>query len=269
MWTSCNLETSSHTLPTEAFSVLQSSEANTRFRVLSENDLLISVRHAGPDTDTAIQKLHHAHQVVRTFLIAFNVASLGYFYWKSPPWLHPVLSTSSDLDGANRTDSALMAEPEHTFETRSPLTKQTVQNAILIFGILAREPSFALDTEYTKGILLLRMQFCDVNFRTEAFMCFYRALEYFIAARVLKVRKLTNELKDLQRGLAIVGLDGEMLDEFKQIYIIRSSQAAHTQMQPRILTFDEVMKAKIFLDFVIHKTFVAQGHALMQSRRDA
>jgi hypothetical protein len=269
MWTSCTLETSSHTLSPGAFSVLERSEANTRIRVLSETELLISVRHIGPDTDTPIQKLHHAHQVIRTFVIGFNVASLGYFYWQNAPWLHPVLSISSDLEGSDRTESTLMAEPVHAFESRSALSSQIVQNAILIFGIFAKEPSIALGTEYTKGILLLRMQFCDVHSRTEAFMCFYRALEYFIASRVLKVRKLTNELKDMQRGLAIVGLDGEILDEFREIYVIRSSQAAHTQIQPRELTFDEVMKTKVFLDFVIHKTFVAQGHALMQARADA
>lgn len=269
MWTSCTLETSSHTLSAEAFSVLQNSQANTRIRILSDAELVISVRHIGPETDSPVAKLHYAHQTIRTFVIALNVASIGFFYWKNAPWLHPVLSTSSDLNGANRADSALIAEPDHSFERRDPLTKRAVQNAILIFGMFAKEPSFSLDSEYTKGILLLRMQFCDVSFRTEAFMCFYRALELFVASRLLKVKKLTNELKDMQRGLSTVGLDGDVLDEFKQIYIIRSSLAAHSQVQPRELTFDEVMKAKVFLDFVIHKTFVAQGHALIQAMRDA
>lgn len=228
----------------------------------------ISVHYSGPETDSTLDKLHEAHHIIRTFLVSFNVASIGYFYWANAPWLHPILSTSSDLDGANSSDTALIAEPQHTFERRELLTKLAVQNAILIFGIFARERSFALDTEYVKGILLLRMQFCDIHFRTDAFMCFYRALEFFVASRLLKVKKLTNELKDLQRGLATIGLDGGVLDEFKQIYIIRSSLAAHTQTQPRAVTFDEVMKAKVFLDFVIHKTFVAQGNALMQVRRD-
>ena len=269
MWISCTLETSSHTLSSEAFSVLQNSQANTRIRVLSETQMLISVRHPGPETDSSLERLHHAHQVIRTFLISFNVASIGYFYWTNAPWIHPVLSTTSDLDGADRSDDALIAKPEHNFEHKDPLTKLAVQNAILIFGIFAKESSVALDTEYTKGILLLRMQFCDINFRTEAFMCFYRALEFFVTSRLLKVKKLTNELKDIQRGLATVGLDGDVLDEFKQIYVIRSSLAAHTQIQPRSLTFDEVMKAKVFLDFVIHKTFVEQGTLLMQTRHDA
>lgn len=268
MWTSCVLETSSSILSSEAFSALQESKANTQIVVLSESHLRISVRHVGPATDSQTMKLHHAHQVIRMFVIAFNVASLGYFYWKNGPWLHPVLTTSGSFDVAEGSDSALIAEPSNTFESKEPVSELTVQNAILIFGILAKEPNSTLDAEYTKGVLLLRMQFCDVHFRTEAFMCFYRALEYFVASRLLKVRKLTNELKDMQRGLAVAGLDPKLLDEFKEIYIIRSSQAAHSQILPRALAFDEVMKAKIFLDFVIHKTFVAKGNDIIMAMSD-
>lgn len=265
MWTSCVVETSSHELTAEPFSLLANDQLNMRIRVLSESELLISVRHIGADNEAHIQKVHTAHQVIRMLLISLNVASLGYFYWKNAPWLHPILITSEDLAETNQANSALLAIPVHSFEKKSQITKLDAQNAILIFGILAKERTFDLDEEYTKGILLLRMQFCDVEFRREAFLCFYRALEYFIASRVLKVKKFTNELKDMQRGLASVGLKNIILDEFKEIYTIRSSQAAHSQITPRKITFEEVMKAKVFLDFVIHKTFVTQATEILRS----
>lgn len=269
MWTSCELQTSSHSLSQEAFSVFASSQGNTRIQVLSSSELRISVQHIGDASDSTLDKLAAAHHAIQLYLIALNVASLGYFYWKQAPWLHPVFTLSKELGGANATQSALIATPEHTYPAIEPVSKLMVQNAILVFGMLAKERTFALDSEYAKGLLLLRMRFANVHFRTEAFMCFYRALEYFIASRVLGLSKLSNELKDIQRGLELVGLGGILAKEFKEIYVLRSSQAAHTQVTPRDLTFDEVMKAKIFLDFVIHKTFVAQGNAIMQSKADA
>jgi hypothetical protein len=114
-------------------------------------------------------------------------------------------------------------------------------------------------TEYTKGILLLRTNFSEITFFREAFMCFWRALENFVGTRILKVTKLKNELRDLQRGLIKIGLSSELDAEFKELYIIRSSQVAHAQTTVRDVTFDEVMKVKALLDFVMHKTFKPQG----------
>jgi hypothetical protein len=94
-------------------------------------------------------------------------------------------------------------------------------------------------------------------------MCFWRALENFVGVRILKVTKLNNELRDLQRGLSIIGAPAELVAELKEVYITRSSQVAHAQTTVRDVTFDEVIKAKVFLDFVMYKTFKAQGVQLM------
>lgn len=48
-----------------------------------------------------------------------------------------------------------------------------------------------------------------------------------------------------------------------------SSQVAHSQIDQREITFDEVMKAKVFFDFIMHKTFKAQANQIMEARRDA
>jgi hypothetical protein len=134
-----------------------------------------------------------------------------------------------------------------------------VQNAAIIFGMIAQEKDEAMVTEYTKGLLLLRANFLEINFFRDAFMCFWRALENFVGTRVLKVTRLKNELRDLQHGLGIIGASSELVAELKELYSTRSSQGAHAQTTVRDVTFDEVMKVKAFLDFVTHKTFKAQG----------
>jgi len=113
------------------------------------------------------------------------------------------------------------------------------------------------------------MNFYELNFRREAFLCFYRALEHFVAARILGVKKLKNELRDLQGGLAKVGASQNFQDELREIYAIRSSQVAHSQVGQREITLDEVLKTKVFLDFIMHKTFKEQADRIMQERRDA
>ena len=111
------------------------------------------------------------------------------------------------------------------------------------------------------------MDFAEINFRREAFMCFYRAFEHFIASRILKVSKLGNELKDLQRGLRKITQSQEIIDEFRLIYTIRSSQAAHSQIKQREITLEEVLKAKVFLDIVMHTEFKREANAEMLARR--
>ena len=98
-------------------------------------------------------------------------------------------------------------------------------------------------------------------------MCFYRALEHFVAARIFGITKLRNELRDLQRGLAKLSAGEELLHELREVYSIRSSQVAHSQIGQREITLDEVRKTKVFLDFIIHKTFKQQANHIMESRR--
>lgn len=81
--------------------------------------------------------------------------------------------------------------------------------------------------------------------------------------------KLRSKLRDFKRALAQVGASQELVEELREVYAIRSSQVAHSQINQREITFDEVMKAKVFLDFVMHKTFKAQANEIMEGRRNA
>ena len=269
MWVSCRIRTDSHVLTDAAFRLLKLPESNIRVSEVTAHDFLLWIRGIEDRAVPERTHVHHGHHVIRAFLIALNVAAFGMFYWSAEPWVHPVLFLSDDLDGTNHRAGALVVTSSHSLETLKTLDENEVQNAVIIFGVLARERNTVLEGEYSKGLLLLRMNFYDVNFRREAFLCFYRALENFVARRILQVKKLKNELRDLQRGLVQIGASQELVDELAEVYTTRSSQVAHAQVTPREISFDDVMKAKVFLDFVMHKTFKAQGVQMLEARRNA
>jgi len=214
--------------------------------------------------DPEATQLHHGHHVVNAFLIALNVGAIGSFFLYDDPWVHPVLSVADDLNGTNARGAALVVRSETAYEVMAPLSEQDIYNTVLIFGVLAREESRSLTGDYCRGLLLMRMNFYELNFRKEAFMCFYRSLEYFVANRLLRVKRLKDELRDLKRGLAKMGASQELVDELREVYSIRSSQVAHSQGNQRDVTFDEVLKTKVFLDFVLHKAFKEEANRLMQ-----
>lgn len=267
MWISCRIRSDSHTLSEAAFQLFLSSDTNIRIHKICERDFVISVQTLN-DTDSEDKQLHHAHQVITAMLIAFNVAALGTFFWYDDPWVHPILHISEDFEGKILHGNALVVTSDTTYKTLTEIQEFDIENTALIFGIIARESSNVLTGEYCRGLLLLRMNFYDLNFRREAFLCFYRAFEHFVATRLLCVKKLKNELRDLERGLSILTDAKDLISELKELYSIRSSQVAHSQIEQREITFEEVMKIKIFLDFVIHKTFKDHANRLMQDRRD-
>jgi hypothetical protein len=266
MWISCRIRTDSHILTDTAFLKLKLPESNIRVSEVTERDFLLSIRSIEGQDATERTYVPHAHHVIKTFLVAINVATLGIFYWSAEPWVHPVLFMSDDFENKEVRAIALIATSSNTFEELKTIDEFEVQNAVIIFGVLAREKTIDLESEYSKGLLLLRMNFYDINFRREAFLCFYRALENFVAVRILRVRKLKNELFDLQKAIAQLGASQELIDELREIYTTRSSQVAHAQVTPREITFEEVMKAKVFLDFVMHKTFKVQGVEMLEAR---
>lgn len=267
MWISCRIRSDSHTLSDAAFRILQLAQANTRVHHVQARDFIVSVRSR--DLEPEAVQLQRAHHVINALLIALNVGCLGLFYYAEDPWTHPVLSIADDLEGTNSRGRALVVKSDTGYEELQPLQEHDVYNTVLIFGIVAREDTTVLTGEYCRGLLLLRMNFHLLNFRREAVLCFYRALEHFVAARILGVSKLKNELKDLQRGLRQLSDAEDLIGELATVYRLRSSQVAHSQSAQKELSVDDVMKTKVFLDFVMHKTFKEQANRLMQVRRTA
>lgn len=267
MWVSCRLRTDSHTLTSSAFRLFQLEASNIRIHDVRKEDLLISVRSLKTDAPEPVQ-IHDCHRVITAMLIALNVGALGTFTFSQDPWAHPVLTAADDLEGTNARSSALVVESDTGYAERRQIEEIDIENTALIFGVVARERTLVLTGEYCRGLLLARMNVLDLNFRREAFLCFYRALEHFVANRLLKVRKLSNELRDLQRGLRMLTSDQELIDELRTVYRIRSSQVAHSQDTQFDISQDDLMKTKVFLDFVMHKTFKEEANRAMEARRN-
>ena len=267
MWVSCRLRTDSHTLTSSAFRLFQLEASNIRIHDVRDHDLLISVRPLNTDAPEPVQ-IHDCYSVITAMLIALNVGALGTFTFAQDPWVHPVLIAADDLAGMNARSTALVVEADIAYPERRQITEVDAENAALVFGIIAREHTPVLTGEYCRGLLLTRMNVLELNFRREAFLCFYRGLEYFVANRLLKVRKLSNELRDLQRGLRMLTGDHELIDELRTVYRIRSSQVAHSQGPQSDISQDDLMKMKVFLDFVMHKTFKEEANRAMAARRD-
>jgi|SRR5690554_2761056 len=268
MWVSSRIRCDSHVMTSESFHLFQREDSNIRIHEVREHDLVLSVRPMDEHASET-ERVHDCNRVINAMLIALNAGCLGTFTLDEDPWAHPILTVADDLEGRNSRKAALVVEPKTANPDRQQLTERDVENSVLIFGIVARERTSVLTGEYIRGLLLMRMNVLELNFRRESFLCFYRALEHFAANRILKVRKLSNELRDLQRALRTLTNDKELIEELRTVYKIRSSQVAHSQNNQVEISQDDLLKTKVFLDFIMHRTFRAEADAAMLARREA
>ncbi|HWV47210.1 MAG TPA: hypothetical protein VN039_14505, partial [Nitrospira sp.] len=209
--------------------------------------------------------VHHAHHVIKALVLSLNIASLGHFYWESCSSANPILSLTESLEPSGAKELMLVTRPPvPDFGQLRSFSPNDEYRSVMLFGVFARGSAHVLEDEYCRGLLLFHMQFCDIDFRRDAFMCFYRVLEHFITRRVLGKPRLQNELKDIQLCISRLGFDGDLADEMKELYLLRSGQTAHAQNTPRPITGDEVMKMKIFVDALLVKILLAEADGIME-----
>ena len=265
MWASCNLVSEAHIIAAGSFVRFQLESLNIRIVRLDDKRLRVHVRPPSPCT--ADEHAYHAHHVIKAIVLAFNIGSLGHFYWENGPWAHPVLRMSDDLAGSNSQDIALVTRSTAIdFGELRTFSDVDEYRAALLFGVFARGSAHVLENEYCRGLLLLQMRFCDIDFRRDAYMCFYRVLEHFVTQRVLGKPKLQNELKDIQSCIRKLGFGEALADEMKELYLIRSSQTAHAQSTQRQITADEVMKIKVYVDALLFKVLFAEANTMMEEK---
>lgn len=168
------------------------------------------------------------HDIISHFLLAINVATLGHFTWDfrfvSPaPYLF--------VDERNKTSHFLFGEftRYQNDEEKLEITKGLVWRTLQLFLAIASEEDRSLKKEYIKGLYNLHHSFFDIEFLNEAFSSFYKAFEFFCTTRLLKVKKLTNEKKQLRKILSDFGFKEAVLSDFDKLYQIRCNQAMHAQ----------------------------------------
>ena len=57
----------------------------------------------------------------------------------------------------------------------------------------------------------------------------------------------------MQKALKDLGISGDLVDEFKNLYIVRGRDAMHSLGHEQKLTFEEAGKCKILCDLMLFK----------------
>lgn len=242
-----------HRLTEDAFEYFQNPELLLQVSDVKENSFIVSCYRT---KDDKIPELFYSksHDVISHFLIAINVATLGHFTWDfrfvSPaPYLY--------LDSQNNKAEFLFAGTEKYVPEEEPLQiqKPLIWRTLQLLLALGNEKDRPLTTEYIKGLYNFHNGFFNIDFINEAFSNFYKAFEFFCTEKTLKLKKLTNEKKQLRSVLCEFGFEKKVLDEFDKIYLIRCNLAMHAQKGLQSIDKGAVVRIKIFLDSIMHKYY--------------
>lgn len=80
-------------------------------------------------------------------------------------------------------------------------------------------------------------------------------MERYVGERVLKVKRLSNELRDLQRAFMQLRVPKSVTAELPRLYRLRSDQVMHAQKKQEEFQEDDVMVMKVALDAVLHQIY--------------
>lgn len=259
---SCVIHSHSHFLEDKAFAVLMREEAATQVTKVTKAQIEATIKATKENFRTIEDFFPTAHLIASNFIMSLNIASLGHFTWVAGNQLYPTYDVDP-IDKSKRI--VLSAEPTFPSEERY-LTESEVRQAAIIYGSILREIDQNIRQEYVKGILHLGLSFGDINFNKEAFGNFYRSFEYFVTRKILQVKKLKNEEKELTKAIKSAGLSKEVVEEFNGLYRIRSEQVMHAQRPQVEITQDDVLKMKVFTDFLLHRHYTAIANKWLEDR---
>jgi hypothetical protein len=260
--------THSHVLEVDCFAFFDQHDAGLKMTISSQTSFVLTIDTLRFARLGSSDPLFQTHISASCFLVALCIASVGFFTWKNGPSFHPVY-TASELAGSGSPQEVVLSQDMDgpVYEERRPLTQSVMQRCALVYGALMREQQQAWRMEYLKGVLHCTASHMDIDFYRDAFMNFYRCAEFFATQRVLGLKRLKNETKQIREALTNIGADDDLIEAFNTVYAIRSAQAAHAQNEPKPLTFDDVVKAKTFADLLMAKTYAKDAHAWREARQ--
>lgn len=251
---SCSIRTTSHKLNSNAFSILTDYNSPIIISNVKDDSLELSYSY-NPSTH---KDFHNfvilTHRITSTFIMSLNISTVGYFNWAVNDHsflFYKLISPENKISLGH-----ISFQHKHPFPDKvMDITSADVKRAIRLLSVLSKEHESILIQEYMKGIMHLSWDFLFFEFRKEAFGNFYRALENVVTERILKVTKLSNELKQIREALTKVGMPDDIVAEFTHLYELRSNQVMHAQKKQNIIDFDDVYKMKTILDSTLYRLF--------------
>lgn len=262
----CSILSLSHRLNKEAFSLLMPGEIDIFVSDVKEKTFLLSIINQSAGSKTLEQFSVVAHLCFSNFLMALNIVTLGHFTWNWGTFTPLLYKCIDPQRNKGATIISLQKMKKNESDIRD-ITKNQIRNTKLLFIALSVERVSNVRKEYIKGILHMSLDFFDIDFHREAFGNFYRSFESFATKRILKVKRLTNELKELQKVIKKYDPSNKIAGEFQYLYRLRSNQIMHSQKKQVMITIEDVLKMKVILDFILHKVYQPKWETVMDNLR--
>jgi hypothetical protein len=250
---SCQIRSFTHELSQEAFKTLKQNASYIDVANIQGDSFEFIINDSMEPSSSDNEFSSSVHAVFNVFIVALNVATLGLFINYKDNYLSPVYTFQRNN---TEVSSGFPIQEIHTedFSGRN-LTYQDIEETLILFGALSKEKNTHLISEYLKGLIHLGLNYPGVHFEKDAFSNFYRVFEHVATSKILKQNKLSNEFKQLSKALTSLGLDEELVNEFRTLYKIRCAQAMHSQKPPSPISRENTMKMKILTDTVMSKAY--------------
>lgn len=248
----CVIRSHSHKLNSEAFKLFMTGGSNIAVRDVKEETLMLAIENRY--TDSVEHFVLIAHNIFLHFIMALNIATLGHFTWDSSS-LILLFYMIENPKYPNRRTIVSMPPIGLKSDVISQITEKEIKQTALLFDAICKDAEDDIKKEYIKGILHLSFGFFELDFHKEAFANFYRVFENVATQRILKARKLSNELRELQDVIRSNGFGDDIAEEFGLLYKLRCDQVMHAQKKQSDIDIDNALKMKTILDGVLHNLY--------------
>jgi len=218
---------------------------------IQERSFLITITNKSSSCNDIAHFVAFSGVCISTFIMALNIASLGYFTWD---WFGFSMRTYEVYDPIKKSNIfpfllKMEGRKEYFEGSIKEISENEIRNTLKYYGVLAKEKTIStIREEYIKGILHLSLTFFNIDFYKEAFYNFYWCFENIVTNKVLQVEKLDKEVKNIEKAINKVGLKNIFTKQFiKSSYLIRSNQVMHAQKKQVNITLDDVYAIKTCL----------------------
>ena len=230
----------------------------TLFPVDKKNDQL-DVQFTFPKS-VPIQGLWWAGwSAARTFAVALNIGSMGFFWWYVPEHISRFYKSIKDLEsnmGVNVERSPqLILDWKH-----EALSERELQETALCFGMLGRRQNEDVQNRiyghYIKGLSFLGKNDIHLQFEPNAYDCFYKCLKYAMQyngdwdGQSSFPRRLEQFLSSLNIGEEETNKHMKIGEQFEVF-----------PPNPKDITLSEVGAIKIVCDAYLKKKFIELANA--------